>query len=95
MRIIAKRTLMEMAAKHADSVGWIEEWYRTVNKSDWGNVVDVKADYPSADLVGDKIVFNVKGNRYRLIVGVNYETGIVYIKHLLTHAEYDKGKWKE
>jgi len=95
MRIIAKRTLLEMAATHADSVGWIEEWYRTVNKSDWGNVVDVKADYPSADLVGDKIVFNVKGNRYRLIVGVNYETGIVYIKHLLTHAEYDKGKWKE
>lgn len=95
MRIIAKRHLIEMAAEQGDCVEQAKEWYRVVSKADWGSLIEARAVYPHADLVGDKTVFNIKGNHYRLIVHINYETGIVYIKDLLTHAEYDKGTWKE
>lgn len=94
MRIIAKRPLMEMAAAHGDCVEQVKVWYQVASKEAWGNLVDVRAVYPHADLVGDKTVFNIKGNHYRLIVHINYQRGIIYIKHLLTHAEYDKGAWK-
>ncbi len=94
MRIIAKRHLMEMASAHGDCVEQVKAWYQVASKEDWGNLVDVRAVYPHADLVGDKTVFNIKGNHYRLIVHINYGTGIIYIKRLLTHAEYDKGTWE-
>ncbi len=70
-------------------------WYRTASKEQWTSLADVRETYRSADLVGDRTVFNIKGNDYRLIVYINYQTGIIYIKHLLTHAEHDKGCWKE
>ena len=95
MRIIAKRRLLEMAEAHGDCVGQVTDWYRAVSKADWHNLSDVRRTYSSADAVGDKTVFNIKGNAYRLIVHINYATGIVYIKDLLTHAEYDRGGWKE
>ncbi|MGH2410014.1 MAG: type II toxin-antitoxin system HigB family toxin, partial [Chloroflexota bacterium] len=69
-------------------------WYRTAIAADWKNLAEVKAVYPHADLVGDKTVFNLKGNHYRLIVYISYQTRIIYIKDLLTHADYDKGAWK-
>lgn len=95
MRIIAKRTLMDMARAHGDCVEQVENWYNTARRKDWHSLAEVRASFRHADIVGDRTVFNVKGNDYRLIVHINYETGIIYIKHLLTHVEYDKGKWKE
>lgn len=95
MRIIAKRTLMEMAAEHGDCVEQAENWYTIARKADWRNLAEVRASFRHADIVGDKAVFNIKGNHYRLIVHINYETSIIYIKRLLTHAEYDKGAWKD
>ncbi len=95
MRIIAKRVLMEMAAGHGDCVEQVSRWYRIVSKTEWHNLAEVRATFPDADAVGDRTVFNIKGNHYRLIVGINYETGVIFVKRLLTHAEYDKGTWKE
>ena len=95
MRIIAKRRLFELAAQHGDLEGPITDWYRIVHQATWTNLVEVRALFPHADRVGDKTVFNIKGNNYRLIVHINYQTGIVYVKQLLTHAEYDRGAWKE
>ncbi len=95
MRIIAKRTLMDMAHAHGDCVEQADNWHTTARKADWHNLADVRTSFRHADVVGDKTVFNIKGNDYRLIVYINYETGIIYIKHLLTHAEYDKNKWKD
>lgn len=94
MRIIAKRVLYELARKHADSVPAVDEWYAIARKAGWHSHADVRALFPSADPVGDKTVFNIKGNKYRLIVHINYQLGTILIKDLLTHAEYDKGKWK-
>jgi mRNA interferase HigB len=95
VRIVAKRVLMEMAARHGDCAEQVSRWYRITAKNEWRNLNDVRATFPSADQVGDRLVFNIKGNHYRLIVGVNYDTATLFIKHLLTHAEYDKETWKE
>jgi mRNA interferase HigB len=56
--------------------------------------VEVQAVYPKAEAVGNFTVFNIKGNKYRLILSINYEQQIIYIKYVLTHAEYDKENWK-
>lgn len=95
MQVIAKRNLMEAAKKHGDCISQAERWYRTARLASWQSLAEVKATYSDTDIVGDKTVFNIKGNHYRLIVHISYEKNAIYFKHLLTHAEYDKGKWKE
>jgi len=95
MRIIAKWYLLQLAETHGDCVGQVTDWYNRASKADWHSLADVRATYRTVDLVGDKTVFNIKGNDYRLIVHINYQTGIIYIKRLLTHAEYDKDRWKD
>lgn len=60
----------------------------------WANLVEVQAVYPKTEAVGNFTVFNIKGNKYRLIVSINYEKQIIYIKYILTHAEYNKETWK-
>lgn len=95
MRVIAKRNLLSMAETHGDCIGQVTDWYNRARKAEWHNLVDVRETYRTADVVGDKTVFNIKGNDYRLIVHINYETGTIYVKQLMTHAEYDKGTWKD
>lgn len=91
MRIIAKRTLREFWEKHNDSNQALKSWYREVEKSNWKNINDLKRDYPSASiLVDNRIVFNIKGNNYRLIVKFNFEFQLCWIRFVGTHAEYDK-----
>lgn len=94
MRIIAKSRLMEMARAHGDCVSQVAAWYAVASKTTWHNLSEVRQTFRHADSVGDKTVFNIKGNDYRLIVHVRYDLGIIYIKHLLTHADYDRDLWK-
>lgn len=93
--MIAKHRLQEMAECHGDCMMQAMAWYRLAAKVTWRNLVEVRRDFPHADLVGDKTVFNIRGNHYRLIVHIRYDSQIIFIKHLLTHAEYDKGTWKD
>lgn len=72
----------------------LDVWYRVAKRADWTNLSDVRVAFPSADAVGKYTVFNIKGNAYRLVVEINYRTGRVFIRHVLTHQEYDKEKWK-
>ncbi|WPY97609.1 type II toxin-antitoxin system HigB family toxin [Christiangramia sp. OXR-203] len=91
MRIIAKRTLRDFWIKHADSEQQLKAWYRETEKTEWENINDLKKDYPSASILQDnRIVFNIKGNNYRLIVKFNFEYQVCYIRFIGTHAEYDK-----
>ncbi|WP_298529476.1 type II toxin-antitoxin system HigB family toxin [uncultured Christiangramia sp.] len=91
MRIIAKRTLRDFWLKHADSEQQLKSWYRETEKTNWNNKNDLKKDYPSASILQEnRIVFNIKGNSYRLIVKFNFEYQICYIRFVGTHAEYDK-----
>lgn len=91
MRIISRKTLKEAWGKYRDAEQPLRAWYREAEASTWANPEDVRVRYPTASVVGDeRIVFNIKGNAYRLVVAINYKAGIVFIKFFGTHAEYDK-----
>ena len=90
-RIIAKRTLREFWEKHADSEQYLKTWYETAKKSNWTSPNDVKQTYINASILKDsRVVSNIKGNTYRLIVKFNFERQWAFIRFVGTHAEYDK-----
>jgi mRNA interferase HigB len=95
VRVISKRRLREFWEKHPDSKASLEEWYKLTRKADWRNLVEARATFRHADPVGTCTIFNIKGNDYRLITKIDYAYQKVFIKYVLTHAEYDKGKWKD
>ena len=91
MRIIAKRTLRDFWVRHPNSKQPLLVWYMEVDKEDWDTPTKLKVRYPSASIVGkDRVVFNIRGNRYRLVVRINYQKRIVYVRFVGTHAEYDR-----
>jgi mRNA interferase HigB len=94
VRIIAKRTLRqfwERDRRYADAQRALEDWHAQVSRADWATPVDVKAHYGDASILkGSRVVFNISGNKYRLIVKINYPYRVVYIRFVGTHAEYDK-----
>ena len=91
MRVIAKRTLRDFWIKHADSEQQLTSWYRETEKAEWNSINELKTEYPNAGILKDnRIVFNIKGNNYRLIVKFNFEFQICWIRFIGTHAEYDK-----
>ncbi|MFY9886412.1 MAG: type II toxin-antitoxin system HigB family toxin [Candidatus Cybelea sp.] len=87
-------TLQKAARKHADVANALAMWRAVVAAAGWTNFVQLKADFPSADYVSPFTVFNVKGNKYRLITLVDYTDCIIVVLDVLTHAIYSKGKWK-
>ncbi len=90
MRVISRKALREFWQKHADSEEQLKSWYRETEKATWKNINELKTDYPSASILKDnKIVFNIKGNNYRLIVKFNFDYQISWILFVGTHAEYD------
>ena len=93
MNVISKRGLLGLADRHADSLGPLIGWFHVARKASWRGLNDVRRDFPSADQVGNVLIFNIKGNRYRLITRVNYGAGRIFVKALLTHAEYDRKEW--
>lgn len=94
MHVISRRILREFCEAHADAREALYDWYRVATKAEWKNLLEVQGIYPKAEAVGNFTVFNIKGNNYRLIVDIVYETQRIYIKYVLTHAEYDQDKWK-
>lgn len=90
-RIIAKRTLREFWEKHADSEQYLKTWYETARSSNWKSPNDIKKTYINASVLKDsRVVFNIKGNSYRLIVKFNYLRQWAFIRFVGTHAEYEK-----
>ena len=94
MHLISIANLREDAAKYPDANRAISNWFKTVEKAEWQNLEAVRQAFKDAEAVGNFTVFNVKGNNYRLIVGIDYERQIIYYKYFLTHADYSKDKWK-
>jgi len=91
MRIIAKKTLREFWEIHSDCEEKLKAWYKEIEKADFQNINELKENYPSASILKEnRIVFNIKGNNYRLIVKLNFEFQIGWIRFIGTHAEYDK-----
>ena len=94
MHIISRKRLVLFALAHGDSEAALDTWYRTAKSAEWQNLVELREAYPSADLVDIYTVFNIKGNHYRLIAEINYRSGTIFVRDILTHAEYDKEQWK-
>ena len=94
MHIITRKRLNDFAAKHPDSTDALERWYRIVKKTDSSDFVVLRKIFPSADQVNQKTVFNIGGNKYRLITAIHYNRRKIYIRHVLTHSEYDRNGWK-
>lgn len=104
MNVITKPRLREQAKKHGAAQFWIEAWLKVVGTREWTSLLEVQRDYATADHVCNCLIFNVLGNRFRLIVGVWWARGKkgasprggkLFFKHLLTHAMYDKNKWRK
>ena len=100
MRVISLKPLKEFWAGHPDAEEPLRAWYNTALGAEWKSLRDARATYPHADGVktkgGDTLtVFNIGGNKYRLVARIRYDYQLVNVRHVLTHAEYDEGKWKE
>lgn len=91
MRVIARSTLVAFWKQHADSEQPLKAWYAEATRSTWKNTGDIKRAYASASFLPDnRVVFNIKGNSYRLLTHIHYGTETVLIKFIGTHADYDK-----
>ena len=91
MHVIARRALREFWETHPDAEGPLRAWHDEASKARWRSANDIRARYAHASFVGDdRVVFNVGGNKYRLIVVVRYRTGTVFVRFIGTHAEYDR-----
>lgn len=91
VRIIKRNALEQAWTKYRDAEQPLRAWYSEAEKADWSGPDDIRARYRAASVVGDeRVVFNIKGNVYRLVVAINYKARIVFIKFFGTHAEYDK-----
>ena len=95
MNTISYRKIREFVVLHSNAESSLSAWYKIAKKAKWQNIVEVRQDYPHADLVEHYVVFNIAGNNYRLIAEIHFESQLVLIRHILTHAEYDKEKWKK
>ncbi len=91
MRIIARKTLKDFwEAGHADAEQPLKAWFAEVERSDWSSMVDIKARYAHASVIdSERVVFNIRGNRYRLVAKIWFPGRTVWVKFLGTHAEYD------
>lgn len=91
MRIIAKKILRDFWTIHKDCEQQLKSWYQEASKAEWKNLNELKAEYPNASILSDnRVVFNIKGNTYRLIIKMNFDYQMIGIRFIGTHPEYDK-----
>ncbi len=95
MHIITRKRLLDFSQKYPNCKSAIDSWYRIIKFTYFRNFVELRAVFLGAGQVGKLTVFNVGDNKVRLVFAIHYNTGKVYIRHVLTHKEYDKGAWKE
>jgi len=95
MHIITRKRLNEFAEKHPDAKSSLQHWYRLAKKNEFESFAELRKTFGSVDQVGNLTVFNIGGNKVRLIAAIHYNRRPIYIRAVLTHREYDEGKWKE
>ena len=95
MHVITRKRLNEFAQKYPEIKNALAHWYSLAKRNNFSNFAELKAMFPSADHVGGLTVFNISGNKVRLIAALHYNRRKIYIRAVLTHSEYDEGKWKE
>jgi mRNA interferase HigB len=94
MHLITRKTLRAFWQQHPDSKKALERWSQIIEKNNFDSFTQLRETFPSADQVGKLTVFNIGGNKYRLIAAIHFNRHKVYIRHILTHAQYDQDNWK-
>jgi len=95
VHVISRRALRDFGDLHPDAVPALDHWYRVTKKAQWTNLAQLRQDFPHADAVGDLTLFNIGGNKYRLVARVDYRARLVLVRAVLTHRDYDRGGWKK
>ena len=95
VHVITRKRLIEFAARYPVSRDPLLKWYRIVSQTDFASFAAVRSVFRAVDQVGKLTVFDIGGNKFRIIAAIHYNRRRIYIRHVLTHLEYDKGKWKE
>lgn len=95
MHIITRKRLNEFVEKFPETNNALADWYRLMKQNDFDSIADVRRIFPSADKVGKLTVFNIGGNKVRLVAAIHFNRKKIYIRAVLTHKEYDEGKWRE
>lgn len=94
MGVISRRALREFGERHSNAKSGLLLWYQRISKDEFTNFSELRQIFSSADVVGNFVVFNIGGNNYRLIAYIDYETQMLFVRAILTHAEYDRENWK-
>lgn len=95
MHIITRKRLNDFVAEHREMYTALERWYRLVKKGSFASFEDLRSVFPTVDKVGKLTVFDIGGNKVRVIAAIHYNRRKIYIREVLTHVEYDKDKWKK
>jgi len=93
VRVLSRKAIREFAQIHPEAIEPLTHWYLVARRASWSSLAAVRRDFRHADIVGKYTVFNIGGNNFRLIATIKYRLQVVYIRAILTHAEYDKGAW--
>ncbi len=94
MRVITKAHINKGSEEYPDARKALISWYQVISRTDFHNFSELKQVFRSVDKVGRVVVFDIKGNHYRLIAAIHYNTKLVYVLEVMTHAQYDKDEWK-
>ncbi|HEX8636457.1 MAG TPA: type II toxin-antitoxin system HigB family toxin [Pyrinomonadaceae bacterium] len=95
MHVITRKRLNEFAERFLETNNALANWYQQMKQNDFASIAEIREIFPSADKVGKLTVFNISGNKVRLIAAIHYNRKKVYIRAVLSHKEYDEGNWKE
>jgi mRNA interferase HigB len=95
LHIISKKKLRDFWERHPKARSPLESWYQIAKHAQWESFADVRKAFGAADQVGRFTVFDIGGNNYRLIAAIHFNRGKLFVRHVLTHSEYDEGKWKD
>lgn len=93
MRIVSRKAIREATAKHSEWAASLNAWYKIARNADWDSFTDVRNSWRKCDVVCEFVVFDISHNRCRLIATIKYKSRMVYIRHIPSHAEYDKKEW--
>jgi mRNA interferase HigB len=91
MPVISRKPLVDLARRHPDSKAGLDAWFQEAESAEWSNPAEVKEQYAAASILkGGRVVFNICGNKYRLVVRINYDYSVVYVRFAGTHSDYDR-----
>ena len=95
MRIVSRKAIREAATKHGEWSASLNAWYKIAKTADWRNFAEVRNSWRNSDVVGPFVVFDISHNRCRLIATIKYRWRMVYIRRILSHADYDEKEWQK